>query len=61
MKLFSWAAVVVLPPTLIAGIYGMNFVIFPELKWAFGHPLALLVMLASAVLPYLYFRRRGWV
>ena len=61
MKLFSWAAVVFLPPTLIAGIYGMNFEIFPELKWPFGYPFALLLMLASAVLPYLYFRRRGWV
>ena len=61
MKLFSWAAVVFLPPTLIAGIYGMNFKVFPELAWPLGYPLALMMMLASAVLPYLYFRKRGWV
>ncbi len=61
MKLFSWAAVVFLPPTLVAGIYGMNFKILPEFDWKYGYPLALLVMLASAVLPYLYFRKRGWV
>lgn len=61
MKLFSWAAVVFLPPTLVAGIYGMNFKYFPELDWHFGYPAALLLMFASAVLPYLYFRRRGWI
>jgi len=61
MKLFSWAAVVFLPPTLIAGIYGMNFHHFPELSWRFGYPLALALMLASAVGPYLYFKRRGWI
>ena len=61
MKLFSWAAVVFLPPTLIAGIYGMNFKHLPELNWWFGYPMALALMLASAVLPYLYFKRRGWL
>ncbi|MFL6733653.1 MAG: magnesium transporter CorA family protein [Sphingomicrobium sp.] len=61
MKLFSWAAVVFLPPTLIAGIYGMNFRHLPELGWYFGYPMALLLMLASAVLPYFYFKRRGWI
>src|SRR3954466_12711641 len=61
MKLFSWAAVVFLPPTLIAGIYGMNFRHLPELDWWFGYPMALAFMLASAVLPYLYFKRRGWI
>jgi len=61
MKLFSWAAVVFLPPTLIAGIYGMNFDHMPELRWLHGYPMALGLMLASAVLPYLYFRRRGWI
>ena len=58
MKLFSWAAVVFLPPTLIAGIYGMNFDFFPELKWHYGYFIALGLMLASAILPYLYFRWR---
>jgi magnesium transporter len=61
MKLFSWAALVFLPPTLIAGIYGMNFRLFPELEWRFGYPMALGLMLASGVLPILYFRRRGWI
>ena len=61
MKLFSWAAVVFLPPTLIAGIYGMNFKHLPELDWRYGYPMALVLMLASAVLPYFYFKRRGWI
>jgi magnesium transporter len=61
MKLFSWAAVVFLPPTLIAGIYGMNFHYFPELSWHYGYALSLLLMLVSAVGPYLYFKRRGWI
>ncbi|MEO8547940.1 MAG: magnesium/cobalt transporter CorA [Sphingomicrobium sp.] len=61
MKLFSWAAVVFLPPTLIAGIYGMNFKDMPELNWWFGYPMALGLMLASAILPYYYFKRRGWL
>ncbi len=61
MKLFSWAAVVFLPPTLIAGIFGMNFHYFPELSWRFGLPLSVAVMLASSVGPYLYFKKRGWI
>ena len=61
MKLFSWAAVVFLPPTLIAGIYGMNFEFFPELQWHYGYFIALALMLASAILPYLYFRWRRWI
>jgi magnesium transporter len=61
MKLFSWAAVVFLPPTLIAGIFGMNFHYMPELKWHYGYPISLALMLASAVGPYLYFKKRGWI
>jgi len=61
MKLFSWAALVFLPPTLIAGIYGMNFEHMPELASAYGYPLALALIVASAVLPILYFKRRGWI
>ena len=61
MKLFSWAAVVFLPPTLIAGIYGMNFDHMPELHWLAGYPWALALMVASAVLPYWYFKRRKWI
>ena len=61
MKLFSWAAVVFLPPTLIAGIYGMNFHYFPELDWHYGYAISLALMLASAIGPYLYFKKRGWI
>lgn len=61
MKLFSWAAVVFLPPTLIAGIFGMNFHFMPELGWKYGYPLSLALMLATAVGPYLYFKKRGWI
>ena len=61
IKIFSVAAVVFLPPTLVASIYGMNFEYMPELKWLLGYPWALGLMLLSAVLPYLYFKRRGWL
>jgi magnesium transporter len=61
MKLFSWAAVVFLPPTLIAGIFGMNFHFMPELGWKYGYPTSLALMLATAVGPYLYFKKRGWI
>jgi magnesium transporter len=61
MKLFSWAAVVFLPPTLIAGVFGMNFHHMPELNWVWGYPASLVLMLASMILPYLYFKRRGWI
>jgi magnesium transporter len=61
MKLFSWAAVVFLPPTLIAGIYGMNFHYFPELSWHYGYAISLALMFASAVGPYVYFKKRGWI
>ncbi len=61
IRVFTIAAVIALPPTLIGTIYGMNFEHMPELRWRFGYPLALLVMAASAVLPYLWFRRRGWL
>ena len=61
MKVFSIFAVVFMPPTLIAGVYGMNFEHMPELKWLFGYPMALGLILASAVLPYVYARRKGWL
>jgi magnesium transporter len=61
MKLFSWAAIILLPPTLIAGIFGMNFHYMPELNWRYGYPLSLLAMAISAVGPYLYFKKRGWI
>jgi magnesium transporter len=61
IKIFSVAAVVFLPPTLIASIYGMNFHVMPELDWLFGYPFAIALMVVSAILPYLYFKRRGWL
>jgi magnesium transporter len=61
IKLFSVAAVVFLPPTLIASIYGMNFRNLPELSWELGYPMALGLMVVSAVLPFLYFKRKGWL
>jgi magnesium transporter len=61
IKIFSIAAGVFLPPTLIASIYGMNFSFMPELRWQYGYALAGLLMLASAVLPFWYFKRRGWL
>jgi magnesium transporter len=61
IKIFSVAAAVFLPPTLIASIYGMNFHFMPELDWPYGYPLALVIMLVSALLPYYFFRRRGWL
>jgi magnesium transporter len=61
LKIFSVASVILLPPTLVGAIYGMNFDHMPELKWLYGYPLALVIMLLSAIMPYLYFRRRGWL
>jgi magnesium transporter len=61
MKIFSVAAVVLMPPTLIAGIYGMNFEHMPELKWLLGYPFALAIILATAIVPYWWARRRGWL
>jgi magnesium transporter len=61
MKLFSWAALIFLPPTLIGSIYGMNFRHMPELQWYLGYPMALTLMVASAVLPLWYLTRRGWL
>lgn len=61
IKIFSVAAAAFLPPTLIASIYGMNFELMPELDWAFGYPLAIGLMILSAVLPLWYFKRKGWL
>jgi magnesium transporter len=61
IKLFSVMAVVLLPPTLVATVYGMNFHNMPELNWAWGYPVALIVMVLSAILPYVYFRHKGWL
>ena len=61
IKIFSVAAVMFLPPTLVASIYGMNFHHMPELDKHWGYPMALVAMIASAVVPYIYFRRKGWL
>ncbi len=61
IKIFSIAAVVFLPPTLVASVYGMNFDIMPELHWEFGYPLALLLMVISGIAPYWYFKRKDWL
>lgn len=61
IKIFSIAAVVFLPPTLVASVYGMNFHHMPELDFEFGYPLALLAMIVSALLPLAYFKKKGWL
>nr|WP_111301172.1 magnesium transporter CorA family protein [Paracoccus saliphilus] len=61
IKIFSVAAVIFLPPTLIASIYGMNFEHMPELEWLVGYPFALGLMVVSAILPYAYFKHRRWL
>ncbi len=60
IKIFSVASVIFLPPMLVASIYGMNFKAMPELNWALGYPFALLLMVLSAVLPYMFFKKKGW-
>jgi magnesium transporter len=61
IKIFSVAAVAFMPPTLIASIYGMNFRHMPELEWYYGYPLAIVLMITAAILPYLYFKWRKWL
>lgn len=59
-KISSWAAIF-FAPTLISGIYGMNFIVMPETAWRFGYPFALLLMVLGSVLLYMLFKRRGWL
>src|SRR4051812_8377024 len=61
IKLFSVMAVVLMPPTLIASVYGMNFRVMPELQWEHGYPMALVMMAAAAVLPYMFFKWKKWL
>lgn len=61
IKLFSVAAVALLPPTLIASVYGMNFKFMPELGWTYGYPMAIGMMLLSALLPFVYFKWKRWL
>ena len=59
-KVLTIASVVGVPPTLLAGIWGMNFKNMPELSWTWGYPLSLGAIVLSAVLPLIWFRRKGW-
>jgi len=61
IKIFSIAAVVFLPPTLVGTVYGMNFEVMPELNWILGYPMALGLMAISAISPYLFFKHKGWL
>ena len=61
IKMFSVVAVLFMPPTLIASLYGMNFAHMPELSLKFGYPLALLLMVASACFTYLFFKKKKWM
>lgn len=61
IKLFSVMAVMLMPPTLVASIYGMNFKMMPELDFPLGYPMALLLMFVSGLVPFLYFKKKGWL
>jgi magnesium transporter len=61
IKIFSIAAVVFLPPTLVASMYGMNFTHMPELEWMLGYPWAITLMVIAGVAPYLFFKHKGWL
>ena len=61
IKIFSIAAVALMPPTLIASIYGMNFKHMPELEWTYGYPFAIVLMLAAAILPFVIFKWKKWL
>jgi len=60
-KILTIATICIALPTLVAGIYGMNFEVMPELSWPFGYPLVIVVMILCAILPYLYFKRKKWL
>jgi magnesium transporter len=61
IKIFTVMSVIFLPPTLIASVYGMNFRYLPELEWTWGYPLALSLIIISAVLPIYIFKKKGWL
>ena len=61
VKTLTIASVVGIPPVLVAGIYGMNFRVMPELRWALGYPMALGLILVSGLVPLWFFKRRGWM
>jgi magnesium transporter len=59
-KVLTIVSVVGVPPTILVGVWGMNFKNMPELSWTFGYPLSLLAIIASGVLPLIWFKHRGW-
>jgi magnesium transporter len=61
IKTFTVVSVALMPPTLIASVYGMNFQHMPELEWMIGYPLAIGLMICTGVLPVLYFKQKGWL
>lgn len=61
IKLFSVVSVALMPPTLIASSYGMNFKNMPELNWEYGYPMAVLLMIVAAIVPYVFFRWKRWL
>jgi magnesium transporter len=61
VRIISVVSVLIMPPMLVASIYGMNFRFMPELDWRLGYPLALGAMVAAALIPFVYFKRRGWL
>ncbi|MCK3658137.1 magnesium transporter CorA [Pasteurellaceae bacterium Pebbles2] len=61
MKFFSVVSVMFLPATLVASTYGMNFEFMPELHFEYGYPMAIGMMIAAALTPYIYFKRKGWL
>ncbi|MBX9804220.1 MAG: magnesium transporter [Alphaproteobacteria bacterium] len=61
IKMVSVAAIIFFPPTLIASIYGMNFHVMPELKWTYGYPFSLILILLAGLLPYIFFKHKDWI
>ena len=61
IKIFSVVSVALMPPTLLASIWGMNYRFMPELQWELGYPMAIGIMVISAIIPLWYFRRKGWM
>jgi magnesium transporter len=59
-KISSWAAIL-FAPTVVGGIYGMNFDVMPETHWKYGYPMAIGLMVAVSVALYAIFKRRGWL
>ena len=61
VKTLTITSVVGIPPVLVAGIYGMNFHVMPELSWPLGYPMAMALIVVSGLLPLVWFKRRGWM